>query len=376
MIPRTYLQSLIEEIQSNRKIIILFGPRQVGKTTLAGEVLKNLSLKSLKINADQTRFVNILGSRDLEKMLTLVEGFELLFIDEAQRIPDIGINLKILHDNLPNLKILVTGSSAFELANRTREALTGRTLTYILYPISVKELRTLSSPFQLQEQVENYLIYGMYPEIISLKNNQKKVRYLRELVSAYLYKDILELANLKHADKLTNLLKLIAFQVGSQVSLTELGQQLGMAKETVESYLDLLEKSFVIFRLRGFSRNLRKEVTKMSKYYFYDLGVRNAVIENFNPLYLRNDMGQLWENFLLIERRKKQAYEFSAANRYFWRTYTQQEIDYVEESGGNLAGYGFKYTKARVSPPQSWTEAYPQATFEVISPENFLNFII
>ncbi|MEZ4826450.1 MAG: ATP-binding protein [Bacteroidia bacterium] len=375
MIPRAYLQSLVEEIQNSRKIIILFGPRQVGKTTLAKETLKNLNLKSLHINADLERYANILGSRDLEKMLSLVDGFELLFIDEAQRIPDIGINLKILHDHLPQLKILVTGSSAFDLANKTKEALTGRTLTYTLYPIAVKELREWMNPIDIQAQLESYLVYGMYPEIISLKNNQRKTRYLRELVSSYLYRDILELSSIKHADKLTDLLKLIAFQIGSEVSLNELGKQLGMAKETVESYLDLLEKSFVIFRMRGFSRNLRKEVNKMSKYYFYDLGVRNTVIENFNSLDLRNDRGQLWENFLMAERRKKLAYVFEDANRYFWRTYTQQEIDYIEESNGLLSGYEFKFSTAKVSAPRSWLETYPNATFEVINQENFLNFI-
>lgn len=374
-IPRAYFSSLKEDVLQSGKIIMLYGPRQVGKTTLAKKLLADLPLKKLELNADIHPYEELLGARDLERLKGLVGDHELVFIDEAQRIPDIGINLKILRDHFPHLKLLVTGSSSFELANQTREALTGRTLTYLLYPISAKELTDLLSPFELEQQVENFLTFGMYPEILSLTGREKKIRYLRELVSSYLYKDILALTNIKHADKLRNLLRLLAFQLGSEVSLNELGRQLGMAKETVESYLDLLEKSFVIFRLGGFSRNLRKEVTKMSKYYFFDLGVRNTVIENYQPLELRGDVGQLWENFLLLERMKKQAYNFEFSNRYFWRTYDQQEIDYLEQREGTLSAFEFKFQEHPAKIPKAWAKAYPEADFSVIHRRNFLKFI-
>ncbi|MEM7514556.1 MAG: ATP-binding protein, partial [Bacteroidota bacterium] len=298
---------------NSNKILMLFGPRQVGKTTLARKILANFEGKTLEVNADILQYSEVLKSRDIRRLGGLVEGYDLLFIDEAQRIPDIGINLKILFDQFPDLQILVTGSSSLELANQTREALTGRTLTYQLFPVAVQELKQVLTPFDLHQRQEEFLIFGMYPDILQQQNRETKTRYLRELVGAYLYKDILELTNIKHSEKLGDLLRLLAFQIGSQVSLTELGKQLGLAKETVETYLDLLEKSFVIFKLRGFSRNLRKEVSKMNKYYFYDLGVRNTLIENFNLPNYRGDMGQLWENFLMVERLKYQAYTLSAS---------------------------------------------------------------
>ena len=376
LITRAYHSSLEEDLRNSGKIVLLFGPRQVGKTTLARQVLARLPYKCLEINADLNPHGEVLASRNLQRLEGLVAGYELLFIDEAQRITDVGINLKILHDHFPELRILVTGSSALELAAHTREALTGRSLTYQLYPIAVKELRAGASPFELEQKLENFLIFGMYPDILSKDSHQQKIRYLREIVSAYLYKDILELTNIKHADKLSDLLRLLAFQIGSQVSLSELGQQLGMAKETVASYLDLLEKSFVIFRLGGYSRNLRKEIVKTSKYYFFDLGVRNTLIGNFHLAPHRQDMGQLWENFLMIERRKKQDYEFSYVNRYFWRTYDQQEVDYVEEGMGQLAGFEFKWhANPRLSAPKAWQLAYPQATFTQVHPQNYLDFI-
>lgn len=375
MIPRKYLLPLRTHLQQSQKVIILFGPRQVGKTTLAHEVLKGFEGRMLHINADERPYREVLGSQDLAKMKGLVGGYDLLFIDEAQRIPEIGLNLKILHDGLPGLKILVTGSSSFEIAQRTREPLTGRTWTYVLYPIAVTELAEQHNDFELQRQLETQLVFGMYPEVFAQPNHQFRQRYLQELASAYLYKDILELANLKHPDKLQDLLRLLAFQIGDEVSTNELGRQLGMSKDTVDHYIHLLEQAFVVFRLRGFSRNLRKEVTKMSKVYFYDLGVRNTLIDNYQPLGARNDVGKLWENFLVVERRKKLAYDFQFVNPYFWRTYTQAELDYVEEGGGQLAGYEFKYQPRKVKAPQSWQETYPEASFACISQENYLEFV-
>jgi len=374
-IQRSYFADLVHEITHGSKIIILYGPRQVGKTTLVREVLKHVSGRHLVINADNSPIVDVLSSRNISRLSDLVSGYEVLFVDEAQRVPEIGINLKILHDEMPQLKLLVTGSSSLELASKTREALTGRTLSYQLYPISILELEKAHTRFELRQQLDSQLIYGMYPDILTQEDKTKKIRYLRELASSFLYKDILELTNIKHADKLTDLLRLIAFQIGSEVSLTELGGQLGMAKETVETYLDLLEKSFVIFRLRGYSKNLRKEVTKMNKYYFYDLGIRNIIIENLNPLSLRNDVGALWENFLIVERRKSLAYSNSYGGFYFWRTYDQQEIDYVEEKDGQLNAFEFKYGHKKVKVPAAWAKAYPEASFQNINPENYLEFL-
>ena len=309
-------------------------------------------------------------------MKLLIEGYDLLFIDEAQRIPDVGINLKILHDALPNLKIIATGSSSFELANRTKEALTGRTWTYELFPISVGELRQQQNAFQLQQRLEEFLRFGSYPDTLQFANSTDKVHYLRELSSAYLYKDILEMASIRHADKLRKLLQLLAFQIGSEVSPNELGNALGMSKDTVNTYIDLLEKAFVVFRLSGFSRNLRKEISKMDKIYFYDLGIRNVVIDNFQPLDLRMDVGALWENFLVIERRKRNAYTAQFANTYFWRTYTGAELDYVEEANGQLSGFEFKFSRKLAKAPASWIAIYPGATFTVINQDNFLPFLL
>lgn len=309
-------------------------------------------------------------------MKLLVEGYDLLFIDEAQRIPDVGLNLKILHDGLPDLKIVVTGSSSFELANRTKEPLTGRTWTYTLFPISTGELRQLYNPFELRQLLVQQLVFGSYPEVFGLPNQQEKIGYLNELSASYLYRDVLEMANIRYADKLRKLLQLLAFQVGSEVSLSELGNALQLSKDTVATYLDLLEKAFVIIRLSGFSRNLRKEVVKMDKIYFYDLGIRNALINNFNSLDLRDDVGALWENFLVIERLKRNAYTGHYANSYFWRTYTGAELDYVEEANGQLLGYEFKFKQTARRAPTTWLETYPEAVFASINMDNYLDFVL
>ncbi|MFH1841001.1 MAG: ATP-binding protein [Candidatus Shapirobacteria bacterium] len=312
----------------------------------------------MSINADQTKYFDLLASRDLGKLKLLAAGYQLLFIDEAQRIPEIGLNLKILADNLPDLKVIATGSSSFDLANKVSEPLTGRVWTYTLYPISLAELKSLYSPFELNEHLEEYLIYGSYPEVLTLASWQKKRQLLAEIEKSSLYKDALELTTIKYARKIKNLLKLLAFQIGSEVSLTELSASLNLSREAVERYLDLLEKSFVIFRLSGFSRNLRKEVSKMDKFYFYDLGIRNEVVDNFKPLADRNDCGQLWENFLMIERKKYLAYGNFLASTYFWRTHTGAEIDYVEEKEGRLFGYEFKWGRRAPKVPTTFLSTY------------------
>lgn len=377
MIPRSIAARLREKMLHSNKVVVLFGPRQVGKTTLIKTILSELpEVKKLLINADQSKYIDILTSRDLQKMQGLIGDAALLFIDEAQRVPDIGINLKILHDEMPDLKIVATGSSAFELANRTKEPLTGRTWTFALYPIAQIELAAQLSRFELEQHLEDYLIFGSYPEALNLTTHQEKIEYLTELTSSYLYKDILDITAIKHADKLHKLLRLLAFQAGSQVSYNELGNMLQMSKDTVATYVDLLEKSFVVFRLTGYSRNLRKEVTKMDKIYFYDNGIRNALIDNFTPLTRRNDEGQLWENFLISERRKRNAYQSALVKSYFWRTHTGAELDYVEEGMGLLKGFEIKFSQKSPPAPKSWTESYPEADYTVVNRSNYLDFLL
>ncbi len=369
--------SLLEKTVNFNKVLILYGARQVGKTTLVKEVLKKSAKKVLEINADQIAYLEVLSSRDFQKLKGLVSGYELLFIDEAQRIPDIGINLKILHDNLPELKILATGSSSFDLANRVKEPLTGRTWTYRLYPVSMAEWQHYKgfNDFEMQLNLDEYLRFGMYPELLLIENYQEKQQYLSELTAAYLYKDILALANIRYPEKLRQLLKLLSYQIGNLVSIHELAINLQINRETVINYIDLLEKAFVIFRLKSFNRNLRKEVTSMDKIYFYDIGVRNAIIENFSPVLNRQDRGAMWENFLIAERLKKLEYQRLFGNRYFWRTYTGAELDYVEERDGILHGFEFKWQKEKSKAPSSWTETYSEVTFQLINRDNFMEFL-
>ena len=375
VLPRSLLPLIQEKIERSDKIVILYGPRQVGKTTLVGQIVDRSPLRTLLVNGDEIRYADALSSRDSRVLEGLVKGYELLVIDEAQRIPDIGINLKILHDSLPALRIIATGSSSFELANRVSEPLTGRTWTYVLYPVAVHELALTHNPFELRELLGDMLVFGSYPEIQTMGGDLERNELLREICSSYLYKDILELTGIRHRDKIADLLRLLAYQVGSQVSLEEIGRKLGMGKDTVSSYIDLLEQSFVVFRLPGFSRNLRKEVVKTKKIFFYDLGIRNALIDNLKRLPARNDVGQLWENFLIIERLKTLSYERRTANRYFWRTYTGAEIDYVEEAGGRLHGFEFTFGNKVKKAPRTWTETYPEATWQRVDTRNYLDFL-
>jgi predicted AAA+ superfamily ATPase len=374
-IQRLIKEKIIKNIRETNKISIIYGPRQVGKTTLSKEIINDLKLKTLSINADQSKYIDILSSRDFAKMSSLVAGYELLFIDEAQRVPNIGINLKILHDEMPDLKIIATGSSSFDLANKISEPLTGRVWSYNLFPLAFCELKNIYSDFELKELLESSLIYGAYPEIFLAKNFQSKAEQLYEISRSYLYKDILDLQDIRKSGKINDLLKLLAFQVGSEVSLNELADKLDISRETVERYIDLLEKTFIIFRLKGFSRNLRKEVTKMNKIFFYDLGIRNAVIDNFKPLQDRDDVGVLWENFLIIERMKLLSYSRIESAHYFWRTHTGAELDYIEEIGGKLLAYEIKWGKKSPSVSNSWLETYPDSEYKVINRDNFLEFV-
>ncbi len=376
LIPRKLTQILKQHLKETNKGVLLYGSRQVGKTTLVTNLIKDLKLKTLVLNGDQGGdWQEALLSRDIKKIQLLVAGYELLFIDEAQRIPEIGLILKIIIDSFPKLKVVATGSSTLDLASKTREPLTGRVYTYKLYPVAITELKDIFTPYEIHAQLEERLIFGSYPEVFFQANMFQKTRYLKNLVDAYLYKDVLEFVGVKNSTKLRNLLKLLAFQVGSQVSLTELGNRLQLTHNTVDRYIDLLEQAFVVFRLSGFRRNLRREVGKMDKIYFWDLGVRNTLVDNFNFLNLRNDVGALWENFLIVERIKQLEYKGVPYSHYFWRLSSGAELDLVESRGGRLYGYEFKYQKKNWRPPKSWLKAYPNAEAHLVTKDNFLEFV-
>lgn len=375
MIPRLLQDRIAQQLYAGGKIVVIYGARQVGKTTLVHQVLGDLPYRSLFIDADELRHADILSSRDLRQLRSLVEGYELLFVDEAQRIPEIGINLKLLVDHVPQLRIVVTGSSSLDLASRIQEPLTGRAWTHRLYPIAMSELGRMYNPFELDAMLEERLVYGSYPELFALVGDPQRREYLQNLAASYLYKDILEIGGVRHSNKLRNLVRLLAFQVGREVSLTELGSQLQMSKDTVAVYIDRLEQSFVVFRLSGFSRNLHKEVSKQDKVFFWDLGVRNVAIDNLKPLSERNDVGVLWENFVIAERLKWLHYSQTLGSLYFWRVYTGAEIDIVEERDGRLYAYECKWSKARSRAPESFMTAYPDTTFETITRANYQGYM-
>jgi predicted AAA+ superfamily ATPase len=328
-------------------------------------------------SGDNIRTQEILSSQDFGKILAYAEGYELLAIDEAQNIPTIGMGLKIIVDQMPQICVIVTGSSSFELAGQVGEPLTGRKRTLTLYPIAQSELLSVQNRFESRQRLEEYLVYGTYPEVLLASSRREKIEIITEIVNSYLVKDILAFERIRNSKTLLDLLKLLAFQVGAEVSLSEVGTQLGVDYKTIQRYLDLLEKAFVLVRLGGFSRNLRSEITTKSKYYFMDNGIRNALIAQFNESDRRNDLGQLWENFFFIERLKHRAYQSIHANAYFWRTYSQQEIAILEERDGNLFGYEMKWlTGKTVNAPKEWRAAYPEGEFRVVTPENYQDFIL
>lgn len=373
LLPRFYenLDNYLEQ----GKVLVIYGPRQVGKTTLLQNYLDQTLFKFKLDSGDNASVQEILSSQDFAKILEYASGYELLVLDEAQHIPNVGMGLKILVDQMSHLRIIATGSSSFELSGQVGEPLTGRKRTLILYPLSQIELSQLYNPFELKQKLPEFLIFGSYPAVLTTAGKSDKIEKLFELVNSYLLKDILALERVKGSKILLDLLRLVAFQLGSEVSLTELGTQLGLDYKTIARYLDLFEKAFILFNLRGFSRNLRQEVTKKSKYYFYDNGVRNAIIANFNDLTLRDDLGKLWENFLVSERLKMQEYKRIYANNYFWRTWSQKEVDWIEEREGKLFGFEFKWGKEKIKTPDEFLKTYSNATFRVINPDNYLEFI-
>lgn len=365
------LEEKIEKRFGKGKAILLIGPRQVGKTTLFNKLLEDKEF--LFLNGDDPTVRKILTNPNLEQIKNIIGNFKIVFIDEAQRIDNIGITLKLITDQLKTIQLLVSGSSAFELNNQTQEPLTGRKWEYNLYPISWPEFESNVGYLKAEQQLELRVIYGMYPDVINNFGEEKEI--LKSLTDSYLYKDILSYGGIRKPEVLEKLLRALAFQIGSEVSYNELAQLLGIDKKTVANYIDLLCQAYVIFKLPSFSKNLRNEIKTNQKIYFYDTGVRNMIIGDLTPMELRQDKGNLWENFLITERLKQREYNDALAKSYFWRTVQQQEIDYVEEEAGIIKGFEIKWNpKAKVKIPKNFIEAYGTKV-EVITRDNFREFV-
>lgn len=373
ILPRI-IQKKIEKSLFQRKIIIIYGARQVGKTTLVNKILSSHKEKSRYLNCELLSVQQGLETAEAEKLKKFLGDYKLVVLDEAQKVKNIGAILKILNDTYPDIQIIATGSSSFDLANKTGEPLTGRAIRFILYPFSLEEIKQEYDLFTVESKLENLLRFGSYPEVFFSTEEKAKER-LNEIASNYLYKDIFALEGIKKSSSLVNLLQLLALQLGNEVSYQELAKNLGISRLTVQKYIDLLEQSFVVFTLRAFSRNLRKEIAKSVKIYFYDLGIRNSLIQNYNSVNLRNDVGALWENFMISERIKYLSYHQIYVNHYFWRTYDQKEIDLVEERDGRLFGYEFKWDKGKFSAPKEFLKTYQNSTAELITKNNYHDFL-
>ena len=374
-IPQVQLTRL-KSIVAPGKVIVVYGPRRVGKTTLIQRYVQQYDREALVVTGEDITVRDYLESQSVSKLKTFVGARRTLIVDEAQYVRQIGLNLKLLVDHVEGLRIIATGSSSFEIAQDAGEPLTGRKFTLLLLPLAQIELQKVEHAHETKANLESRIIYGSYPEVALMDSNENREFYLKELISSYLFKDILQIEGVRFTDKLLRLLQLVAFQIGREVSLPELGRQLGMSKNSVERYLDLLEKAYVLYSRFGFSRNLRKEISKSRRYYFYDNGIRNGLIGNFNPLTLRDDVGALWENYVLVERMKRNLYFRHLVNSYFWRTYDQQKIDLIEDVGGCLNATELKWSpKSSTRSPRGWHKAYPDSNIQVINPENYLEFI-
>ena len=373
MIERFYKN--IDNLLKPNRALIIYGPRRIGKTTLLKNYLSKTKYKYLLDTGDNVETRQIFGLPDFNKIIDYAAKYELIAIDEAQLIPNIGSGLKILVDQVPNIKVIATGSSSFDLANQVGEPLTGRKITINLYPLLQSELLTIFNKYELKKNLSDFLIFGSYPEAITAKTRTEKIAVIKEIVTSYLLKDILAFERIKSPKVLLDLIKLLAFQIGSEVSFNELATKLSINARTVARYIDLLEKSFIIVNLGSFSRNLRKEVTRKNKYYFLDNGIRNGVIDQFNDLDKRDDVGKLWENFIVMERIKMLDYKKIYGRLYFWRTYEQKEIDIVEERDGKLAGYEIKWKKDKTKPPKDWLATYKNAEYKVINQDNYLDYV-
>lgn len=373
---RTIEEAIIKKLQPNN-VVVLLGARRVGKTLLIKHLIEHSINEPFEfLNGEDMAVQAMLAQRTAENYKRLLGDKRLLIVDEAQKVDGIGQILKFMVDSIDGLKVIATGSSVFDLTNKLGEPLTGRKYTFKIFPLAQMEFSANENIVQTRAKLEERLIYGSYPELVHLPSNEEKAAYLNEMVDAYLLKDILQFDGIRNSDKMFDLLRLIAFQIGKEVSLDELGRQLGLSRNTVEKYLDLLSKVFVIYKLSGFSRNLRSEISKTNRWYFYDNGIRNALIRNFNPLSIRNDTSEMWENYVLAERVKYQNYTNKQAGNFFWRTYEQQEIDWIEESGGKLMAYEVKWNPVKtVRVPSAWSKAYPDSSFQLVHPDNYLDWI-
>jgi uncharacterized protein len=375
MIERILLDKIKSQCFKN-KVILLLGARQVGKTTLLKRLVETLQVNTKWLNADEADIFNELSAANTSTRLLQLIGNDtrLVIIDEAQQISDIGLKLKLLHDNKPELQIIATGSSSFDLLNRANEPLTGRKRTFYLYPVSYQELVNSSNILEARRTLEKRLIFGSYPEVVNNPGNEKEI--LIEIAQSYLYKDILQVEGIRKSSHLEKLLQALAFQVGSEVNYHELSKTIGnIDNSTVEKYLDLLEKTYVIYKLPALNRNMRSEIKKGKKYYFYDNGIRNVLISNYSPIEMRFDKGALWENFLLSERMKANNYQSKFPNTYFWRTHDQAEIDYIEEQDGVLNAFEFKWKDTKARFPDSFLKAYPNHQTLVVHQGNFEAFL-
>lgn len=374
MINRILQEKITARIAPN-KAVLIFGARRVGKTVMMRKIVNEYSGRTLLLNGEDYDTLALLENRSIANYRHLLNGIDLLAIDEAQNIPDIGKILKLIVDEIPGINVMASGSSSFDLLNKAGEPLVGRCAQFLLTPFSQREISQSETALETRRNLESRLIYGSYPEVVMMDDFERKTDYLRDIVGAYLLKDILAIDGLKNSSKMRDLLRLIAFQVGSEVSYDELGRQLGMSKTTVEKYLDLLEKVFIIYRLGAYSRNLRKEVTKAGKWYFYDNGIRNAIIGSFSPLAVRQDVGALWENYIIGERRKADFNGGLHKDFYFWRTYDKQEIDLIEEDEHTLTALEFKWGTKMPTVPKVFQAAYPHAEFYVVNRDNYLDYI-
>jgi predicted AAA+ superfamily ATPase len=374
MLIKRDIQKVLEKYLFKGKIIILYGARQVGKTTVVKEILNSYASNTGYFNCELTSVKRQLESLEPYQTRDFLGDSKIIVLDEAQKVENVGLVLKQLIDVFPNLQIIATGSSSFDLSNKINEPLTGRALEFKLYPLSISEIVKYSGKEAVLESLEKILTLGLYPEIY-LSNKNMAQKLVETISSQYLYKDVFELEHIKKPQTIMRLLELLALQLGNEVSVNEIATGLQINRDTVERYIDLLEKSFVVFRLRAFSRNMRKEITKKNKIYFYDLGIRNAILNRYNPLSLRDDVGALWENFLIVERSKYLESKETLYNNYFWRTHDKKEIDYIEEINGSISAFEFKWKETKIKKPAEFFKIYANATLRVINRENFLSFL-
>lgn len=372
------LKKEIQKRMRPQKVMLVYGARRVGKTILLRDIVNEYHGRKIILNGESSDTLEMLRNRSIANYRQLFSGIDLLAIDEAQHIPDIGAVLKLIVDEVQGIRVIATGSSTFDLQNRVGQPLVGRYAQFMLTPLSIEELSATESGFETQTKNNSRVIYGLYPELVGIEDDSEKREYLSDIVDSYLLRDILMYDGLKHSQKLFDLLRLLAWQTGSEVSLDELSRNLGLSRNTVDRYMDLLQKVFVIYRVGGYSKNLRKEITKSSKWYFQDTGIRNAILRDFRPLHMRpeSERGALWENFIVSERIKRKLNHRLTTEHYFWRTYDQQEIDLIEDIDGRLHAYEIKAGKATARAPKAFCNAYPDADFTIINRDNYLDHIL